>query len=187
MFLNVTCTDVTYAARSCDESRASAPSIQGRFKPHGEASFAAHAASRLWVMLSFQIMAYFAKVRELSPETQLVQQWGGSDESKGPVCQMTMNRRVRRRLAHLRRRGRVVRPKLRLSTAPKDAPNDKGLTVYQYIDKMIRTQKWSRVKIFNLGLKEKERLDEIFKFPGLQGCAASLHRAMMCNAPISPD
>ena len=181
------CETLTYAARSCDESRASAPSISGRFEPHGEASFAAHAASRLWVMISFQIMAYFAKVRELSPETQLVRQWSSSDESKGPVCQMTMNRRVRRRLAHLRRRGRVVRPKLRLSTAPKEASTDNHLTVYQYIDKMIRTQKWSRVKIFNLGLKEKERLDEIFKFPGLQGCAASLRRAMMCNAPISPD
>ena len=187
MFLNVTCTDVTYAARSCDESRASAPSRLGRFERIGEASFAAHAASRLWVMLSFQIMAYFAKVKELSPETQLVRQWGGSDEREGPVCKMTMNRRVRRRLAHLRRRGRTVRPKLRLSTAPKETPTDNNLTAYQYIDKMIRTQKWSRVKIFNLGLKERERLDEIFRFPGLQGCTASLRRAVMCNAPISPD
>ena len=187
MFLNVTCANVTYAARSCDERRASAPSIKGRFEPYGEASFAAHMASRLWVMLSFQIMAYFAKVKQLSPKTQLVQQWGSSDESEGPVCKMTMNRRVRRRLAHLQRRGRTVRPKLRLSTAPKEAPTDNHLTVYQFIDKMIRTQKWSRIKIFNLGLKERERLDEIFKFPGLQGCAASLRRAVMCNAPISPD
>ena len=138
-------------------------------------------------MISFQIMAYFAKVKALSPETQLVRQWGSSDESEGPVCKMTMNRRVRRRLAHLQRRHRLAPPKIRLREAPKDAPNDKNLTAYQFIDKMIRTQKWSRVKIFNLGLKERERLDEIFRFLGLQGCPASLRRAMMCLAPLSPD
>jgi len=179
----VKCETLTYSARSFEESGASAPERLARSEHHGEALSASRLASRLWLMLSFQIMAYFAKVKENTPKVQLVRKYGATDEDGGRMISVTLNRKIRRKLARLERLGKIGAPKIGVQ----EPHEDDDLTITQYMEKLIRTGKWNRVLAFGLGLKRRERQALVMGFAGLQGCAVSLRRAIACLAPLSPD
>jgi len=136
-------------------------------------------------MLSFQIMAYFAKVNELSPKSELVRIHGATPGDNGRLIRFTLNRKFRRKLAHRQRRSRIAAPRIGVHE-PADSEDD-SLTPKQYFEKQIRIRKWNRALVFKLGLTPQERKAYALWFIGLQGCAARLRQAMACLAPLSPN
>lgn len=169
---------LTYQAGEIDLSLASAPAISGRSDISGEAVSAL--AARLWVMLSFQIMAYFAKVKTLSPKAELVMRYG---EPSTRLISVTMNRRLRRKLRKFQQIGRIKAPELCIH----DPMEEDALTRGQLLDRMIRTQKWCRMRVFGLGQSRRERQLHVMRFLGWQGSLAHLQCAMSCHAPLCPD
>lgn len=187
MFLNVKFETLTYQAGEIDFSMcpASAPNISGRSKTYSEAVPAFNMATRIWLMLSVQIMAYYAKVKALRPRAQLAAKYCAPGEPAGHLIPFTLNRRLRRRLARLQRLGRIAPAQLCIYEADDD--EDDGLSETQFLDKMIRHEKWCRVRVFGLGMTRRALRKMAVMFEGLQGRTASLRRAMACHALLSPD
>jgi len=127
-------------------------------------------ASRFWLMLTFQIMAYFAKIQEVSPKARLVRSFG----EPGRLCKITMNRRIRRKLARMQRLGQLGAP----TVSVHEPTEDDDLSATQYIEKMIRTRKWSRVRIF--GLNRGRRVPN-------KGGVLSFGLPAICNAILTPE
>lgn len=173
---------LTYQAGEFDLSlTASAPTISGRFDDLGEA--VSHFTVRLWLMLSFHIVAYVAKVRATHPSARFVIKHGAEDATSGPFISVTMNRRLRRKLARLRRLGRMAAPALTVHEPAEEDTLSRG----QLLDKMIRTQKWCRIRVFGLGQSRRARQLYVMRFSGLQGGFMNLRRALCCHAILSPD
>jgi len=117
-------------------------------------------------------------MKELGPEVRLVHGWGGAEGSTDGqplrLYKLTMNRRIRRKLARLQRLGRLGMPTLRVH----EPSEEDELSPAQYMEKMIRTRKWSRVRIF--GLNRGRRVPN-------RGGVLTLGLAASCNAILTPE
>ena len=113
----------------------------------------------------------------------MVVKHGDPCETSAQYITVTMNRRLRRKLARLRRLGRMAAPEVALDES---VEVDK-LSHTQRLEKMIRTRKWCRIRIFGLGQTRRARQVHVWRFAGLQGCVVSLQQALNCHAPLCPD
>jgi len=125
-------------------------------------------------MLTFQIMAYFAKIQDISPKAKIVYRFGGAEGEPGRLCKITMNRRIRRKLARMQRLGQLGAPALSVH----EPTEEDDLTGTQYMEKMIRTRKWSRVRMF--GLNRGRRVPN-------KGGVLSFGLPAICNAILTPE
>ena len=107
-----------------------------------------------------------------------------SSEPDAPRKAVRVNRAMMRRLRRLiRLRGASY------FDGPSVAGECKrlGLTLRQYQDYLIRCQGYSRVQMHGLGLGRRARMVRSIFCGLLQGDAASLMRAGICAARLSPD
>jgi len=192
---------LTYLAMSTDYSvTASAPSILGRsdydggavssYLPKGMAEFL------------FRLMAYFHGRLSSLPRRDYVKDYPSRsdyaaedsltvidtvlDDSSEPLQKVRMNRHLSRRLRWLIKRGRAATSgKMRVATAEDEARC--RLTPGQFNEYSIRVHGQSRIKVYGFGFSRRALRKIAICWAGLQGDGASLRRAMMCNALLSPD
>ena len=106
-----------------------------------------------------------------------------SADPAAPKGAVRVNRSILRKLRRLER----LKPEVFLE---KDDPLPdfvKTFSPLQFLDYMIRTQNWVRVKMFGLGETLGERGLRRARALGLQGDWASLNMAAPCNAILAPD
>jgi len=188
---------LTYAASPTDFSVgcASGPQEALSTSPQGGLS-AAHFSDVMSAFL-LRVAAYFQGClanlprieRSLSvqPESaRLTMVDAAIDNSSEPLQRVRLNRHLSRRLRWLIRRGRVERSgKIRFATADDEARCN--LTPGQFNEYSIRVHGHSRTRIYGLNRAGRAMMLLIVGALGLQGGAASLRRARVCKAPLSPD
>ena len=197
MVLNVKFETLTYSV-SPFEGAASAPLILGRSEgsqPESSAAISASGpaatpaadkqnkasfAAQIWLMLSFQIFAYFSFVTKRLPKPRFVMQYG---DDEGPMRAVRLNRSLKRKLARMQRRGLVGSPHLRAE----ESQFEDALSPTQFLEHMIRTRNWSRVRVYHLGLTRKDRRRIAVIWADLQGCRKAIAESLMCRAPLCPD
>ena len=190
MVLNVKFETLTYAVSPL-EGEASAPLILGRsedspaesghaINPAMDKQNRASLAAKIWLMLSFQILAYFSFVTKHLPRPRFVIQYG---DDEGPLRTVRLNLSLKRKLARMQRRGLVGSPRLRAE----ESQIDDSLSPTQFLEHMIRTRNWSRVRVYHLGWGRKDLQRIAVMSAGLQGCLKALAQSLMCRAPLCPD
>ena len=100
-----------------------------------------------------------------------------------PQRTVRVNRSILRKLRRLER----LRPEAFLETPEPQLDWVKALSPAQYLDYMIRTQKWCRVKVHRLDETLRDRLRRVIRTLSLQGNDICLSMAMNCQALLSPD
>jgi len=144
---------------------------------------------RFWFWMQIQLSALWDKpARELgstphqSTPTHIIHI--PSTEPDAPRKAVRVNRAIMRRLTRLvRLRGASY------FDGPSIADECKrlGLTLRQYQDYLIRCMGYSRVQMHGLGWGRRAMLLQSVFCRGLQGDTASLMRAGLCAARLSPD
>jgi len=109
----------------------------------------------------------------------------GDDE--GPLRAVRLNRSLKRKLARMQRRGLVGSPSLRAEESQEESQMEGSLSPTQFLEHMIRTRNWSRVRVYHLGFKRKDLRRIAVMWTGLQGCHKALAESLMCRAPLCPD
>ena len=194
MVLNVKFETLTYSV-SPFGGEASAPLILGRSEgssaesdyavtPLADKPQSASLAAQIWLMLSFQILAYFSFVTKHLPKPRFVMQYGDDD---GPLRTVRLNRSLKRKLARMQRRGLVGSPRLRAEESQEESQIDDSLSPTQFLEHMVRTRNWSRVRVYRLGLTRKDLRRIAVMWASLQGCRRTLTESQMCRAPLCPD
>ena len=194
MVLNVKFETLTYAVSPL-EGEALAPLILGRsedspaesghaINPAMDKQNRASLAAQIWLMLSFQILAYFSFVTKHLPRPRFVIQYG---DDEGPLRTVRLNRSLKRKLARMQRRGLVGSPRLRSEESQEESQIDDSLSPTQFLEHMIRTRNWSRVRVYHLGWGRKDLQRIAVMSAGLQGCLKALAQSLMCRAPLCPD
>ena len=104
----------------------------------------------------------------------------------GPLQKVRLNRHISRRLRWLIRRGRLsFSGKMRM--ASKDDVARCNLTPGQFREYCIRARGYNRIKVYRLGFTRRALFLNMLGALRLSGDAASLSRALSCNALIAPD
>ena len=150
----------------------------------GPSKFGPNIAAQIWLLLSFQLLTYFSSLAnrpmtQCQPQPRLVRHYGSDD---GPCRAVRLNRSLKRKLKRMQRRG-LIGP----ATLREEDPEMDDLSPTQLVERMIRARQWSRVKVYRLGFGRRDLRRIAVMWAGLQGCAASLAKGMMCLAPLSPD
>jgi len=195
--VNVKFETLTYSAIPTDYSViASAPSTLGRSDDDGGAASSYLPKGMADFLL--RLMAYFQGTLSSLPGWDYIGERDYPVEGRLTVIdtaleggsellqKVRMNRHLSRRLRWLIKRGRVATSgKMRVATAEDDARCH--LTPGQFNEYSIRVDGQSRIKVYGFGLSRKVLRKIAICWAGLQGDGASLRRAMMCKALLSPD
>ena len=190
MFLDVKFETLTYAAHETDCSvRASAPEIMGRSTPPQGGSSPtplSGAFLQLWLWMSLQVMGCLAmcglqrRIPDSTPQHIFVVPSADPDTPKGAI---RVNRSILRKLRRLER----LKPEVFLE---KDEPLPdfvKAFSPTQFLDYMIRTKNWSRVRVHNLRKGTWNKLRRAVVRLGLQAGLAGSSDTATCNAILTPD
>ena len=101
-----------------------------------------------------------------------------------PVRAVRVNRSIMRKLRRLQR---IHPPSFFDKPAYRPEGTREELSMSQYLEYMIRKNKWSRVRVHKLGLTRADLMQRSVGLLCLQGDSAILAMAASCNAPMSPD
>lgn len=107
--------------------------------------------------------------------------------SANPNAQVRAVRVNRSIMRKLRRLQRLHPPSYFDGPAYRPRGTREDLSENQYLEYMIRKHKWSRVRIYGLGLTRADLMQRSISLLCLQGNGTHFAMSAMCNAPISPD
>lgn len=187
-FLNVKFETLTFSA-ACFERGVSAPSILGRsscasaaaLSPAPKTSAPMSAAILrfwLWMQMQFGVLRPRPARKVCSTPSHIFHL--PTSEPGAPQKSVRVNRAMMR-LIRLRGASYFEGPSVGAECARL------GLTLRQYRDYMIRCRGYSRVRLFSLGLGRRAMVLRSIFCVSLRGDAASLRRAGVCGARLSPD
>ena len=191
-FLNVKFETLTFSA-ACFERGVSAPSILGRSSYISAAALSAAPKTSapisaailrfwLWMQMQFGVLRPrpARKVCSTPSHTFHLPTSEPGASQKSVRVNRAMMRRLKR-LIRLRGASYFEGPSVGAGCARL------GLTLRQYRDYMIRCRGYSRVRLFSLGLGRRAMMLRSIFCVSLRGDAASLRRAGVCGARLSPD
>ena len=194
MFLDVKFETLTYSA---GDYPASAPAISGRSTPSSGGELSAAPLSKallsFWIWMRFHVVGCFAKpaLRKTIPDSTPGHIFVvPSVNPDAPQAAVRVNRAILRKLRRLER----LRPEVFTQKADLLPKWVKNLTPGQFMDYMIRTQNWCRVRCFGLSRcrgRSRRRRRRVFKArrsqPHAVYLALYLGRAASCQALLAPD